>query len=139
VKKFFLSIAAALTCTIAAINCAPAQAEPASEVYYALLKHDGEAWCGFRTAVQFQSEATENPPFETARLTYANDQLTEILYQFDAESGDWVVVDQYLPGSGACACGEQAECFIPAERKSFRKLRFATGGLALLASPAWRH
>ncbi|HZF17223.1 MAG TPA: hypothetical protein VE046_14895 [Steroidobacteraceae bacterium] len=34
-------------------------------------------------------------PTESARITYSSNNLTELTYQIEAESGDWIVVDKY--------------------------------------------
>ena len=36
-------------------------------------------------------------PAETVRVTYSADKLTDLTYQVEPESGDWVVVDTYTP------------------------------------------
>ncbi len=74
-------------------------AQVASTSYWLLLKDDGHTWCGYTNMTEFTSDVSKLKPTESARLTYSSDKLTEITYQVEPESGDWVVVDKYTPSN----------------------------------------
>jgi hypothetical protein len=74
---------------------APAHVAPTS--YWLLLKDGGHTWCGYTNMDEFTSDVKELNPTESARVTYSSDKLTEVTYQVEPESGDWVVVDKYTP------------------------------------------
>jgi hypothetical protein len=44
---------------------------------------------------EFKSEADQLKPLESARATYSSGKLTELTYQIESESGDWIVIDKY--------------------------------------------
>ncbi len=48
----------------------------------------------------FQAEAAKVKPTDSARVTFTADKLTELTYQIEAESGDWIVIDKYTPKDG---------------------------------------
>lgn len=75
--------------------CSNAQTILVSESYSLLLKDDGQTWCAYSNKAEFQAEATNLKPTESARITYFAGKLTELTYQVEAESGDWIVVDKY--------------------------------------------
>jgi len=80
--------------------CANAQNVSAPESYSVLLKDDGQTWCAYKNSNEFQTEATNLKPTESARITYAAGKLSELTYQVEAGSGDWIVVDRYTPVAG---------------------------------------
>lgn len=80
--------------------CSDAQTVPVPEFYSVLLKDDGQTWCAYKNQTEFQAEATNLKPFESARITYSANKLTEFTYQVEAESGDWIVIDKYTPTDG---------------------------------------
>lgn len=77
-----------------------AQTVPVPESYSVLLKNDGWTWCGYKDPTEFQAEATGLRPTERARITYSANELVELTYQLEAESGDWIVIDKYTPTVG---------------------------------------
>jgi hypothetical protein len=68
-----------------------------SESYSVLLKSDGHTWCAYKDSEEFKSEAAAVKPTESARVSYLSSKLTELTYQIEAESGDWIVIDKYTP------------------------------------------
>lgn len=76
-------------------------AAPESGSYSVLLREDGQTWCAFRDAATFQAEVEKLKPTDSARVTFSAEKLTELTYQIEAESGDWIVVDQYTPQDGS--------------------------------------
>jgi hypothetical protein len=72
-------------------------AQVASVSYWLLLKEDGHTWCGYANMDRFISDLKEQQTTETARVTYSSDKLTEVTYQVEPESGDWMIVDKYTP------------------------------------------
>lgn len=74
-----------------------AQALP--ESYSVLLKDDGYTWCAYGNSGEFESAAAMLRPTDSARITYSSDKLTELTYQVEAESGDWIVIDKYTPSN----------------------------------------
>lgn len=79
---------------------ASSDAQTVPEVYSVLLENDGHTWCAYRDSTEFQAEAANLKPAESARITYSVDKLIELTYQVEAESGDWIVVDTYTPTNG---------------------------------------
>ena len=78
--------------------CSAAQTVP--ESFSLLLKGDGRTWCAYKDPAEFQSQVTALKPTESARITYSSSTLTELTYQIEADSGDWIVIDQYTPSNG---------------------------------------
>jgi hypothetical protein len=78
-----------------AVGCSMAQSLP--ESYSVLLKDDGYTWCAYKDPEEFKSAAAMLQPTDSARITYSSNELTELTYQVEAESGDWIVVDKYTP------------------------------------------
>jgi hypothetical protein len=68
---------------------------PKSESYSVLLKEDSQAWCAYNKLAEFKSEVVKMKPLESAHITYSSGKLTELTYQIEAESGDWIVIDTY--------------------------------------------
>jgi hypothetical protein len=81
-------------------TCSNAQTVSVLESYSVLLKDDGQTWCAYRNAEEFQMDAANLKPTESARITYSAGKLSELTYQVEAESGDWIVVDKYTPVEG---------------------------------------
>jgi hypothetical protein len=75
-------------------------AEPAAESFNVLLKDDGHTWCAYADPAEFKADATTFKPTNSARITYQANTLTELTYQTQAESGDWIVIDKYTPSNG---------------------------------------
>jgi hypothetical protein len=80
--------------------CSNAETVPVPESYSVLLKDDGQTWCAYKNPTEFQAEATNLKPTESARITYSANKLMELTYQVEAESGDWIVIDKYTPTDG---------------------------------------
>jgi hypothetical protein len=79
----------------ASLSCA---SEPrASTSYFLYVKDDGRTWCGYTDMTEFSAATKESAPTESARVTFASNDLVEITYQATPESGDWIVVDKYTP------------------------------------------
>jgi hypothetical protein len=74
-----------------------ASAQASSKSYWFLSKDDGRTWCGYSDMTEFESEADNLKPNESARVTYSSGKLTELTYQVESESGDWIVIDTYTP------------------------------------------
>ena len=77
----------------------PAAASESGSIFV-LLREDGQTWCAYKYAAAFQAEVERAKPTDSARVTFSADKLTELAYQIEAESGDWVVVDKYTPKDG---------------------------------------
>lgn len=88
----------AVVIALGSVACSAAQ--PAPESFNILLKDDGHTWCAYKSEAEFKADAAALRPTESARITYRGNALTELTYQVDAESGDWVVVDKYTPANG---------------------------------------
>lgn len=88
-------MATALVVGLAA--CSGAQTAQEPETYSLLLKGDSQIWCAYRNQVDFQVEAMNLRPTESARVTYSFNRLSKLVYQVEAESGDWIVIDEYTP------------------------------------------
>jgi len=56
-------------------------------------------WCGYTDTTVFKSEANTLKPTESSRVTYSFGKLTELTYQVEPESGDWIVIDKYTPSA----------------------------------------
>ena len=86
--------------SVAAVSTALAfgvSAQVASLSYWLLLRDNGRTWCGYTNQDEFKSDVKELGPTDTVRVTFSADTLTEVTYQIEPESGDWVVVDKYTP------------------------------------------
>lgn len=90
-------------CSNAQIPLPPTpEAAPPPDSYSVLLSEDGQTWCAYKNSAVFQAEVERVKPTDSARVTFSAEKLTELTYQVEAESGDWIVVDKYTPkGSGA--------------------------------------
>ncbi len=86
---------AAVSACASAQTSSGASPETSSASYWLLLKGDGRTWCGYRDSAEFKPAAASQKPSESARVTYSSDRLTELTYQIEPESGDWIVVDKY--------------------------------------------
>ena len=75
-----------------------ASAQTSSKSYW-LLSRDGHMWCGYTDTTVFKSEANTLKPTESSRVTYSFGKLTELTYQVEPESGDWIVIDKYTPSA----------------------------------------
>lgn len=95
IKMRFRSAAMAVIAGIAV--CSYAQDDIASESYWALLKDDGQTWCAYANANEFQADAANPTPIESAKVTYSAGKLSEVTHQIEPRSGDWVVIDEYTP------------------------------------------
>ena len=76
-----------------ALPCA-ISAQTAERTYW-VLSLQGDTLCGNVKEAAFKSIVDTNPPLESARITYAANKLSEVTYQTNAESGDWIVIDKY--------------------------------------------
>lgn len=74
-----------------------ASAQASSKSYWLLSRDSGHTWCGYSDMTDFKSEADKLKPTESAIVTYSSGKLTELTYQVEPESGDWIVVDKYTP------------------------------------------
>jgi len=83
---------------VEASACCAAQSIPEVS-YYAMLKGDGHTWCAYKDSDEFKAEAAAVKPSETARVSFVSSKLTDLTYQIEAESGDWIVIDKYTPSN----------------------------------------
>ena len=67
--------------------------------YRLLMKDDGHTWCGYADSTEFEADVKKRNPTESARVTFSSDKLIEVTHQLSAESGDWVVLDEYTPSN----------------------------------------
>ena len=72
-----------------------AGAQPTLDTYSAMLKDDGHTWCAYKNPAEYKSDAMGAKPIDSAKVSYQSDGLTEVTYQAEAESGDWIVIDKY--------------------------------------------
>lgn len=86
-----------LILSVLAMTTLPACAKDASQSYWLLQKSDGHTWCGYRNPTEFNADAAKLRPTESIRVTYSAHRLTELTRQIDSESGDWIVIDKYVP------------------------------------------
>jgi hypothetical protein len=66
-----------------------------TETYWAFLAKDQQTWCAYSKRSNFEARAESEKPTESARLAFTANKLSELTYQIEAESGDWVLVDHY--------------------------------------------
>lgn len=66
-----------------------------SKSYWLLARNDDHTWCGYSNPAEFKSDAAKLRPGESARVTYSSGKLTEITYQVEPDSADWIVIDKY--------------------------------------------
>ncbi|MFV3128563.1 hypothetical protein [Niveispirillum sp. KHB5.9] len=91
-KSMFLAII-----TILAL-AGPAVATGTGDTYSFLFREDRGEWCGFRDAAPFDDLAAELIPLESGRVSYLRSgKVSEIIVQTQPESGDWLVLDTYVP------------------------------------------
>lgn len=88
----------AIVVTLGYVACAAAQ--PAPESFNALLRDDGRTWCAYKNQDEFRVDAAALKPTDIVRITYQANAFTELTYQIEAESGDWIVIDKYTPSNG---------------------------------------
>ena len=88
----------AVAVALGSVACSAAQ--PTPESFNVLLKDDGHTWCAYRNPDEFKVDAAALKPTDSVRMTYQANALTELTYQIEAESGDWIVVDKYTPSNG---------------------------------------
>jgi hypothetical protein len=72
-------------------------AQTVSKTYWLLEKDADGSWCGYTKQSEFKIDVAKLQPSETVRVTYSSGRLAEVTVQIEAESGDWVTVDQYTP------------------------------------------
>lgn len=88
----------AVVVALGSVACSAAQ--PTSESFNVLLKDDGHTWCAYKYQDQFKADAAALKPTDSVRITYQASSLTELTYQIEAESGDWIVIDKYTSSNG---------------------------------------
>ncbi|WP_288937495.1 hypothetical protein [uncultured Sphingomonas sp.] len=73
---------------------------PTSKISWFLYDEERGAWCGFTSEAAFQDKANKEKPLASARVKLVSGTPSEITYQVQPESGDWVIADRYsfLPG-----------------------------------------
>jgi hypothetical protein len=98
VVRGFVRVASFVVGVLAAA-CSAAQ-PPLEKSYSGFLKNDGNIWCVYEDMAEFESEAAVVVPTTSARVSFVSGVLTELTYQTQPESADWVVVDKYVPSSG---------------------------------------
>ena len=86
-----------LAMMLAAELSAGVQRHKSSESYSMFLKSDNRTWCGFANVIAFRAATDKAKPTDSARVTYSSGKLTELTYQIEADSGDWIVIDKYTP------------------------------------------
>lgn len=70
-------------------------AQAPAQSYSFLFDENKHAWCGYANEKKFQEITAQIQPLESARVAYKAGQPSEITYQIQPESGDWIVVDKY--------------------------------------------
>jgi hypothetical protein len=79
-------------------------AQGAGWTCWVLSKNDGHTWCGYIDNAEFMSEAEKLVGRITARVTCSlGNTITEVAYQVEPESGDWIVIDKYTSSAGELA------------------------------------
>lgn len=86
----FLKVAAAL-----ALISSASVAQTGSKTYSLLFDENKNTWCGYTDDAKFQEISGKIQPLESARVVYKAGVLSEITYQVQPESGDWIVIDKY--------------------------------------------
>lgn len=76
---------------------ARASAQSDSPTYWLLQQNDGNTWCGYRDSTAYMADAARLQPEATVKAVYASGRLVEVTDVVEAESGDWMVIDQYTP------------------------------------------
>lgn len=66
-----------------------------TQSYSFLLDENAHTWCGYASEKKFQERAAQVQPEESARVVYKAGRLSEITYETQSESGDWIVIDTY--------------------------------------------
>jgi hypothetical protein len=69
--------------------------EPAKYTWL-FLKTDSRTWCGYSSERAFLSATGTSVPAESAKIAYKGELIAELSYQFQPESGDWIVLDKYI-------------------------------------------
>jgi len=77
----------------------PILAQKAPQSYWGNTRSDGRSWCGYSDSTAFHAAADTLSSSETARVTYSDGVMTELIDQVTPESGDWIVIDRYTPTS----------------------------------------
>jgi hypothetical protein len=80
---------------LAPATVASAQTTPTS--YWLMRDDDGNTWCGYSDAAQFKSDADKRTPTDSAVVSFLRGKMTALTLQTSPESGDWIVIDQYVP------------------------------------------
>ena len=88
----------AAVAAIGSVACSAAQVS--SESFNVLLENDGHTWCAYTNTDEFKVDAAALKPTDSVRITYQANAITELTYQVEAESGDWIVIDKYTPSNG---------------------------------------
>lgn len=88
------SLLAVLICAICSL---PVYAGDSSQTFWLLEKGDWHTWCGYASLDDFKTQAERLRPTDTIRITYSSNRLSELTYQVNSESGDWIVIDRYTP------------------------------------------
>jgi hypothetical protein len=88
-----------LILTLGMVSCFGAQKNNEPETYFLLLRNEDFSWCGYANFDEFQYYVSSYKPLESAVVKFDENKIVEIIYQVDAESGDWVVIDKYIPSS----------------------------------------
>lgn len=86
----YLKVAAAL-----ALISSPSMAQTSSKTYSFLFDESKNTWCGYTNNAKFQEISGQIQPLESARVIYKAGVLSEITYQVQPESGNWIVIDKY--------------------------------------------
>jgi hypothetical protein len=120
---------------LGSVACSAAQ--PTSVSFNVLLKDDGHTWCAYKNQDEFKADAAALKPTESVRITYQATAITELTYQVDAESGDWIVIDTYTPSNGALHL-KRANLMVQPISRSSRKPRSTTAKPAPFTSSASR-
>lgn len=88
--KFIIGVLAATLLSSSGLS----QASP--KVSWFLYDEGKKAWCGYTNEALFQDKADKLKPLESARVTLVSGVPSEITYQVQPESGDWVMADKYI-------------------------------------------
>jgi hypothetical protein len=70
-------------------------AQPLTKAYFFMFDENKNSWCGYTNEVKFQELSGKIQPLESARILYKAEVISEITYQVQPESGDWIVIDKY--------------------------------------------
>lgn len=93
-----VSTKAAVAVVAIVLMTSTSRAQSPSSTYWLLFDESERAWCGYSDESEFQALAANLKPLESARVVFTSGKPTEVTYQLNAESGDWLLLDRYSFG-----------------------------------------